>query len=361
MKARIQENVALAPLTTFGIGGPARYFVDAPSENVVLSTIQFAKDQNLPVFVLGGGSNLLVADHGFPGLVMKIGLTGIDWETHRDKAVVRAGAGEEWDRLVGLCVDRDLAGVECLSGIPGSVGGTPVQNVGAYGQEVSEVLVSVRAYDRQTDSIVELSREDCRFTYRSSLFNTIAKDRYIVLRVTYSLTRHGDPAIRYPDVQREFESRVGNPLLGEVRAAVRRIRARKAMLLVEGDPDCRSAGSFFKNPIVTEQQFAELQVVAGAAVPRYPAGPGRVKTAAAWLIEHAGFSKGYSLGPAALSSKHTLALVNKGGATAEDILRLAREIRGRVETKFGFRLVPEPVFLGFDIPLLIQEGWVNAS
>ena len=348
MKARIQENVALAPLTTFGIGGPARYFVDAPSENVVLSTIQFAKDQNLPVFVLGGGSNLLVADHGFPGLVMKIGLTGIDWETNRDKAVVRAGAGEEWDRLVGLCVDRDLAGVECLSGIPGSVGGTPVQNVGAYGQEVSEVLVSVRAYDRQTDSIVELSREDCRFTYRSSLFNTIAKDRYIVLQVTYSLTKHGNPAIRYPDVQREFESRVGYPLLGEVRAAVRRIRARKAMLLVEGDPDCRSAGSFFKNPIVTEQQFAELQVVAGPAVPRYPAGPGRVKTAAAWLIEHAGFSKGYSLGPAALSSKHTLALVNKGGATAEDILRLAREIRGRVETNFGIRLVPEPVFLGFD-------------
>jgi len=348
VKARIQENVALGPLTTFGIGGPAQYFVDAPSENAVLEALQFAKDRNLPVFVLGGGSNLLVADRGFPGLVMKIGLTGIDWETHRDKAVVRAGAGEEWDRFVGLCVDRDLAGVECLSGIPGSVGGTPVQNVGAYGQEVSEVLVSVRAYDRKTDSVVQLSHEDCRFTYRSSLFNTTAKDRYIVLQVTYSLTRHGNPAIRYPEVQREFEGRAGRPLLAEVRESVRRIRARKAMLLVEGDPDCRSAGSFFKNPVITEQQFAELQAVAGPGVPRYPAGPAKVKTAAAWLIEHAGFSKGYSSGSAALSSKHTLALINKGGATAEEILRLAREIRDRVESKFGIRLFPEPVFLGFD-------------
>lgn len=348
MKARIQENVSLAPLTTFGIGGPARYFVHAFSEDVVLDAIQFARDQNLPMFVLGGGSNLLVADRGFPGLVMKIGLNGIEWETHRDKTIVRAGAGEEWDRLVGSCVERDLAGIECLSGIPGSVGGTPVQNVGAYGQEVSEVLISVRAYDRKTDSIVELSREDCHFTYRSSLFNTTAKDRYIVLWVTYSLTKHGDPAIRYPDVQREFESRAATPTLAEVREAVRRIRARKAMLLVEGDPDCRSAGSFFKNPIITEQQFAKLQSAAGPGVPRYPAASGKVKTAAAWLIEHAGFSKGYSIGPAALSSKHTLALINRGGAGAEDILRLAREIRGRVEAKFGIRLIPEPVFLGFD-------------
>jgi len=175
-----------------------------------------------------------------------------------------------------------------------------------------------------------------------------------VLRVTYWLVNGGAPAIRYPDVQREFEGQTSPPTLAEVRAAVRRIRARKAMLLVEGDPDCRSAGSFFKNPIITEQQFAEIQSRDGPDVPRYPATLGNVKTAAAWLIEHTGFSKGYSIGPAGLSTKHTLALVNRGGATAEDMLRLAREIRSRVHDRFGIELVPEPVFLGFD-PRVFSE------
>jgi UDP-N-acetylmuramate dehydrogenase len=234
-----------------------------------------------------------------------------------------------------------------LSGIPGSVGGTPVQNVGAYGQEVSEVLLSVDVYDRLKDATLELSREQCEFTYRSSIFNTRAKDRYIVLRVTYSLATHGSPSLRYPDVQREFEGKPGIPTLADVRAAVRRIRARKAMLLVEGDPDCRSAGSFFRNPVITEECFAELQHCAGPGVPRYPASAGKVKTAAAWLIEHAGFSRGYSIGPAGLSTKHTLALVNNGGAKAGDVLRVAREIRQRVHDRFGVKLIPEPVFLGF--------------
>lgn len=348
MKSRIHENVALAPLTTFGIGGPARYFVDAPDEKAVLEAIWLAREQNLPVFILGGGSNLLVADGGFPGLVIKVGITGIECEENGGTTLVAAGAGEDWDRLVSLCVERSLAGVECLSGIPGSVGGTPVQNVGAYGQEVSEVLLSVRAYDRTTDFVVELPREACGFMYRSSLFNTTAKDRYVVLEVTYSLVKHGQAAMRYPDVQREFEGNASQPTLAEVRAAVRRIRARKAMLLVEGDPDCRSAGSFFKNPILSEEQYAALQSLIEADVPRYPAVSGKVKTAAAWLIEKAGFSKGHCLGPVGLSSRHTLALVNKGGATAEDILRLAREIRRRVHDRFGIELVPEPVFLGFD-------------
>jgi len=300
------------------------------------------------VFVLGGGSNLLIADAGFPGLVIKVGIGGVEWERNLDRTFVHAGAGEEWDPLVAQCIERNLAGIECLSGIPGSVGGTPVQNVGAYGQELSEVFSLVRAYDRQTDSIVELSRDDCRFTYRSSLFNTTAKDRYIVLRVSYSLLNGGPPSVRYADVQREFERTSETPTLSNVRDAVRRIRARKAMLLVEGDPDCRSAGSFFKNPIVSEDQFAELQRRAGPGIPRYPAPASTVKTAAAWLIEHAGFSKGYSLGPAGLSTKHTLAVVNKGGAKAEDVLRLAREVRSRVYDKFGIKLVPEPVFVGFD-------------
>ena len=347
VKARIQENVPLAPLTTFGIGGRARYFINAPSEAVILEALEFAKSQNIPLFVLGGGSNILVADDGFPGLVLKIDLMGIQWHDDRDKAIIRAGAGEEWDRLVQLCVERDLAGVECLSGIPGSVGGTPVQNVGAYGQEVSEVLSHLRAVDRNSGNIIELSHADCGFSYRTSVFNTTEKDRYIILEVTYKLVRHGVPSIRYADVQREFEQTKKAPTLAEVREAVRRIRARKAMLLVEGDPDCRSAGSFFKNPILSEEQFARLQsIFRNERVPRYPAAAGTVKTAAAWLIERAGFAKGYSLGPVGLSTKHTLALVNKGGARAVDVLRLAREIEQRVHEKFGVKLAPEPVFVG---------------
>ena len=270
MKALIHENVALALLTTFGIGGPARYFIDAPDEQTVLEAIHGAKEKDLPIFVLGGGSNLLVADAGFPGLVVRIGIRGVEWASANGKTIVDAGAGEEWDRLVASSVERNLSGIECLSGIPGSVGGTPVQNVGAYGQEISEVLVSVRAYDRSADRIVELSHDECRFTYRTSVFNTTAKDRYAVLHVIYALTNNGNPSIRYPELQREFEGKTANPTLAEVRDAVRRIRGRKAMLLVEGDPDCRSAGSFFKNPMVTEEKFADLQSIAGPNVPRYP-------------------------------------------------------------------------------------------
>ncbi len=213
MKALIHENVALAPLTTFGIGGPAPYFIDAPDEETVVEAIRWAKEKVLPIFVLGGGSNLLIADTGFPGLVIRIGIRGIEWARSNGKTIVRAGAGEEWDPLVALCVERNLAGLECLSGIPGSVGGTPVQNVGAYGQEISEVLLSVRAYDRSADRIVELSHDGCGFTYRTSLFNTTAKDRYAVLNVTYALSNGGLPHIRYPELQREFEGKTANATL----------------------------------------------------------------------------------------------------------------------------------------------------
>ncbi len=348
------EHIELASLTTLGIGGPARYFINADSENTVVEAIRDARDRNIPVFILGGGSNLLMADAGFPGVVIKIGLAGLEWEESGGGMLVGAGAGEDWDRLVRLCVERDLAGIECLSGIPGSVGGTPVQNVGAYGQEVSDVIVSLRAYDRETDSIVELSRDDCSFTYRTSLFNSTAKNRYVVLNVTYALTKGGEPAIRYAELKQAFEGRLETPSLAEVRSVVRQIRAGKAMLLTPGDPDCRSAGSFFKNPIMTEDQFNALEAAAGERAPRYPAAPGKVKTAAAWLIERAGFPKGYAMGPVGLSSRHTLALVNKGGATADDLLRLAREIRARVEGRFGVKLVPEPVFVGFGEDLISE-------
>jgi UDP-N-acetylmuramate dehydrogenase len=262
-------------------------------------------------------------------------------------AELRAGAGEDWDDVVAACVDRGYGGVECLSGIPGLAGGTPVQNVGAYGQETADVLVNLRAFDRRNERFVELARHDCGFTYRTSIFNTTDKDRYVVLSITYALNPGAAPHTAYPDLRRRFEG-IDPPTLAEVRRAVREIRSTKGMLIVDGDPDCRSAGSFFKNPILAEAEYTRLQGGTHEAVPRYPAGTGRVKTSAAWLIERAGIPRGFAMGPAAVSNKHTLALTNRGGAKAQDIVRLAREIRQRVEDRFGVRLVPEPVFVGFD-------------
>jgi len=343
----LQENIALAPLTTFKVGGPARFFAEAETEDDLVMALAFAKVQDLPIFVLGGGSNLLVSDSGYPGLVLKIALHGVQLDSDGDNILVRAAAGEDWDRIVASSVDANLGGVECLSGIPGFVGGTPVQNVGAYGQEIADTLVSVRALDRLNESIVDLSHAQCGFSYRTSIFNTTERDRYIVLQVTYALRKNGVPLVKYPDVQRSLGESGKRPTLADVRRTVREIRAGKGMLIVEGDPDCRSAGSFFKNPVVSETEFARLQSESDTAIPRYPAPAGNVKTSAAWLIEHSGFAKGFARGPAAISHKHTLALTNTGDAKASDILELAREIRRGVFDRFGIRLTPEPVFVGF--------------
>lgn len=344
----LQENLSLAAWTTFGVGGPARYFVNAQSEADVGEALDFASALRLPVFVLGGGSNLLVADRGFPGIVLRVGLKGRVWEG----AQLRAAAGEDWDGVAADCVARGLGGVECLSGIPGLVGGTPVQNVGAYGQEVSETIVSVRAIDRQTGATTTLSPDQCGFAYRTSVFNSTQTDRYLILEVTYVLKKDAAPQVKYPDLARRFEGNRAPPTLADVRRVVREVRHSKGMLLVDGDQDCRSAGSFFKNPILTEAQYAALQSGATETVPRYSASSGNVKTSAAWLIERAGFGKGFAIGPAAVSSKHTLAIVNRGGARAEDLLTLAKTIRRGVKDKFGVRLVPEPVFVGFK-----EEEW----
>jgi len=351
----LQENVPLAPFTTLGIGGPARYFIRARSESTVAESANLARSKGLPLFVLGGGSNLLIADDGFPGLVLKMEIQGMSWIDDGTHIRLTAGAGEDWDQVVAGSIARDLSGFECLSGIPGSVGGTPVQNVGAYGQEISDTLCELQAYDGQSARIVNIPHDECHFAYRSSVFNTSAKGRYIVLAVSYRLAKHGRPAIRYPELQREFENKT-EPSLAAVRDVVRKIRARKAMLLQPGEPDSQSAGSFFKNPVLSSEAFARLEVVAGEKVPGYPAPDGNVKAAAAWLIEHAGIAKGYSLGPAAVSGKHTLALVNKGGATASDMISLAREIQRRVRDRFGLELAPEPVFIGFsEYPLEIKS------
>lgn len=343
---QFQEHVALAPLTTFGIGGPARWFAEVSTESEMVEAIEFARDQRLQLFVLGGGSNLLISDAGFPGVVLHIALRGIRTESCGDKRIFHVAAGEDWDGLVKLAIGQNCAGVECLAGIPGTVGGTPIQNVGAYGQEVSDTILAVRAYDRQTGQFVELAKEDCSFSYRRSMFNTVARDRYIVSQVDYLLTPGAPPRIAYADLQRRFLTGNKAPSLAEVADVVREIRHGKGMLVVEGEPDCRSAGSFFKNPIISEAHYAEIQSKEGAEVPHYPAGAGKVKLPAAWLMERAGFTKGYAMGRAGVSSRHTLALINRGGATAADIFSLRDAVISGVQARFGITLEPEPVVVG---------------
>jgi UDP-N-acetylmuramate dehydrogenase len=342
----ILERVALAPYTTFQIGGPARWFAEAVSEDDIAAGVAFAASHGVPLFVLGGGSNLLVSDEGFPGLVLRIGLRGIS----QDGCGFTAAAGEDWDGLVACAVAAGCAGVECLSGIPGTVGGTPVQNVGAYGQEVSQTIVSVRAFDRQSSAFVDLPASACGFSYRRSIFNSVARERYIVSRVKYSLRKDAPANFVYADLSRHFAGLgIAAPSLVEVRDAVRSIRRGKGMLLVDGDADCRSAGSFFKNPVVAVSVVGLIAGKLGVeekSVPAYPAAAGEVKLSAAWLIERAGFAKGFALGNAGISSRHTLALINRGGARAADVVALRERVVETVEARFGVHLEPEPVWVG---------------
>lgn len=346
----LQEHVPLAPLTTFRIGGPAQFFVDARTSSEVAEAVIFATSRDLPLFVLGGGSNLVVSDAGWPGLVLRLSIPGIERSADHDgKAIFEVGAGETWDRFVSHAVAAHCAGVECLSGIPGSVGGTPVQNVGAYGQEVSETIESVEVFDRRDSQIRELCHEACGFAYRSSIFNTSERGRFIILRVTYALNPGGQPRLEYADLKRHFEGRETSPNLAETREAVRHIRARKGMLIVEGDPDCRSAGSFFKNPVLTDEEHDALKKRAEAkrlTIPSYSALEKSHKVSAAWLVEHSGFVRGYGFGHVGISSKHALAIVNRGNATAAEVLALKDQIQQRVEEIWGVRLEAEPVFVG---------------
>jgi UDP-N-acetylmuramate dehydrogenase len=349
----LQENILLSPLTTFRIGGPARYFVEARTAGEVQEAVRFAQTKNLPLFVLGGGSNLVVADSGWPGLVLKIAIAGIDQHPSSNdegKVVFDVGAGESWDRFVSHAVVARCSGVECLSGIPGSVGGTPVQNVGAYGQEVADTIESVEVFDLRDGQLRELCKEACGFAYRSSIFNTSERGRFIILRVTYALTPGGEAHVEYADLKRHFEGRETRPNLAETREAVRHIRALKGMLIVPGDPDCQSAGSFFKNPVLSEDQHEDLKkraVAKGFSIPSYPALETKKKVSAAWLVEHSGFARGYGFGHVGISTKHALAIVNRGGATAGEVLALKDQIQQRVEEIWGVQLAPEPVIVGF--------------
>lgn len=335
----IEQDVPLAPLTTLQVGGNARYYVRVRNESELTAAIDHASHARLDVFILGGGSNILVSDAGFDGLVIHIQLKGLSGTD----GLITAAAGEDWDAFVAYCVERNLAGLECTSGIPGFVGGTPVQNVGAYGQEVSETITEVRCFDRRSNAVVTLSNKECGFTYRTSIFNTTERDRYVVLSVTYGLSKGGQPKIEYKDLQRHFQGRT--PTLGEVRDGVIKIRKAKSMVIDPDDPNSRSAGSFFKNPVVDVRVFEKIGSEF-ADLPSFPFGE-KIKIPAAWLIENSGFHKGFRRGRAGISANHSLALINLGGATAAEMIDLKNLIQNGVEEKFGIALVPEPVFIGF--------------
>ena len=350
----ILENESLAPYTTLGIGGPCRFMISATGEDEIPRALDFAKARLLPVFILGGGSNIVVSDAGFPGLVIKVEIPGIRALDAGGR--ISVGAGVEWDEFVRYCVDRNLAGVECLSGIPGKVGAAPIQNIGAYGEEAGEVVAGVRVLERDSGSILQLDNAACGFAYRSSIFNTTQKDHYVILSVDFALGCDGTPRIRYPDLQQRLGGRAPAPTIRQVREAVLQIRESKGMVLNRDDPDSKSVGSFFKNPILSPEQADQVEaetrrrghLAPQESMPRFPVPGGKVKVPAAWIIEQAGFRRGYQCGRAGISSKHALALINRGGAQSQDIVGLMHQIRERVFAFFRIHLQPEPVFIGFD-------------
>ena len=370
--ARVRERVALADYTTLRLGGPARRLVEAATDEQIVAEVRAAGESGDPLLVLGGGSNLVVADEGFPGTVVHVATRGVRRDgggNGRDPAGLTVAAGEDWDTVVAGCVAERLSGLECLSGIPGQVGATPIQNVGAYGQEVAERIVSVRVYDRARRTVTDLAGADCGFGYRTSAFkrsrhetavpgqDAAVTGRFVVLAVRFALRADRLSApVRYAELAHALGvPEGGRAPLADVREAVLGLRRGKGMVLDPADPDTRSAGSFFINPVLDLERFAALEGAArvalgpGSRVPRYPAGDGRVKVPAAWLIEQAGFRKGYpatDTDGARISSKHTLALVNPGGATAAGLLALAREVREGVRETFGVELASEPVLVG---------------
>jgi UDP-N-acetylmuramate dehydrogenase len=339
------ERVALAPLCTLGLGGAARWFSRAGSPDALRAALVWCGERGIVPFVLGGGSNLVISDAGWPGLVLAPALRGVAFAPDGDAVRVTAAAGEPWDALVEACVARGLAGIECLSGIPGSVGGTPIQNVGAYGQEVSTTIGAATVLDRRDASTQRIHGADCGFAYRQSRFKREDAGRFVVLEVEFLLCPGGAPTLAYPELVAAVGS--AQPTLAAVRAAVLMLRRRKGMVLDSADPDTRSVGSFFMNPVVTVAAHAALRDDAGNPAPSFAAGPGKLKVPAAWLIERAGLAKGHARGAVGLSTKHPLAIVNRGGATAAAVVAFAREVQRRVADRFGIVLLAEPTFVGF--------------
>ncbi len=340
-----REGVPLAPLTTLRLGGPAARLVTAYDEQEVVDAV--LASARVPLLVLGGGSNLVVGDEGFDGTVVRVASRGLAAVRDGEDVLLTAQAGEDWDGLVEHAVEEGLAGLEAMSGIPGLVGATPIQNVGAYGADTAGVVERVRVLDRTSRRVVELSAKQCAFGYRASRFKADV-DRWVVQAVTYRLrpSAVGAP-VRYAELARALGvPPEGTAPLEQVRQAVLALRRGKGMVVDARDPDSRSAGSFFTNPVVDDAELATLVARVGAEVPGHPDGPGRTKLSAAWLIERAGFGKGHGSGPVGLSDKHVLALVHRGGGTTAQLLEVAREVRDGVHDRLGISLVPEPVLVG---------------
>jgi UDP-N-acetylmuramate dehydrogenase len=343
----VQErtNIPLAELTTLRLGGPAQRLIEATHEKEVIEALAEADDS---VLVIAGGSNLVIADGGYDGTVVRVATRGVSFAPDADSVLVEVSAGEPWDEVVARCVEEGLAGIECLSGIPGSAGATPIQNVGAYGQQVASTIACVRAYDRERQQVVQLAPEQCGFSYRSSAFKHT--DRHVVLGVTFRLEcSRTASAIRYGELSRALDAAPDTrPPLTDVREAVLTLRRGKGMVIDHEDPDSVSAGSFFVNPVLRAEEFDALRgrTDEDQQPPAWPESGGQVKTSAAWLIEQAGFHRGYGEGNVGISTKHTLALINRGGGTTGELLALAREIRDGVAERFGVLLRPEPTLVG---------------
>lgn len=340
-------DVPVAPLTTLQVGGPAARLVEAGSAEEIVAAVRGADSEGTPVLPLGGGSNLLLADEGWPGLVVLLRSRGVEVADDGAGVLLTVAAGEPWDDLVERCVGEGWAGVECLSGVPGLAGATPIQNVGAYGQEVAETITSVRVLDRKDDRVRDMPAGECGFRYRDSVFKH--NERYVVLAVTFRLARSGESApLRYPELASVLGVPAGQRVpMRDARKAVLELRRAKGMVLDPHDPDTRSAGSFFTNPILPPDDLARFaaRLPDGTEYPHWPV-PEGTKLSAAWLIDRAGFGKGHRRGPAGLSTKHSLAITNRGGATAEDLVALAREVRDGVRERFSVTLVPEPTLTG---------------
>ena len=343
----IQTEIALAPRCSLRVGGAARWFATASSPGALAAAHAWSVARGVPMVVLGGGTNVVVSDRGLDALVVAVQPRRLSLTEEGDRVTVIAGAGEPWDGVVAATVARGAAGLECLSGIPGLTGGTPIQNVGAYGQDVSGVLDYVSAFDTHTGDAVRIPAADCDFAYRSSRFKSRDAGRFVVCEVGFRLKK-GRPTTVYADVTAALARQgLTDPTVADVRGTVIAIRRRKAMVIDEADPDTRSVGSFFTNPVMAATDAERVASRAGAAPPAFSQADGRVKVPAAWLIERAGFAKGTRDGAVGLSSKHTLAIVTRDGATAADVIRFAAGVARRVETLFGARLRPEPVLLGF--------------
>ena len=353
MTLAVRDDVPLAPLTTLELGGHARHFIEAGDDQAVVEALGWAEARGVPALILGGGSNVVIADRGWDGLAVRIATRGRRFtDADGGEVTLTAAAGEPWDEVVAESVARNLAGLECLSGIPGLVGATPIQNVGAYGQEVADTIRSVKVVDRGNGRVHELPPAACAFAYRDSAFKH-DPDRFVVLGVTFALRPGGAPTLRYRELADGLGGR-GAVSLTDVRATVLALRRKKSMLIVEGDPNRRSVGSFFTNPVVRADEAEAVATRAVAAgviattdeMPRWPAPGGAVKLSAGWLIERAGVHKGQRRGAVGVSTAHALSLVHLGGGSTAALLELAREVRDAVHARFAMTLLPEPTMIG---------------